>query len=170
MDQFRLVVLEILTNKDVLRKMEIILFLQSLSDRVDYLKKRIDNLTEVIEEKDTRISELERLVSTTETKLDALEQYSSRANLRLQGLKENKEGEDIEAKIINIINNEIPGRSNSSLQTNEIVHCHRVGCTPREPGRPRPVVVKFQCECRRDTILFSEETSRSQTLSPTISI
>ena len=112
---------------------------QSLSDGVDYLKKQIDNLTEVIEEKDARISELERLVSTTETKLDALEQYSRRANLRFQGLKENQEGEDIETQIINIINNEMG--LTPPLQTSEIVCCHRV------------VLVKFQCERRRDTIL-----------------
>ena len=87
--------------------MKNILFPQSLSDGVDYLKKTIDNLTEVIVEKDARISELERLVSTTETKLDALDQYSRRANLLFQGLKENQEGEDIEIQIIKIINNDI---------------------------------------------------------------
>ena len=40
-----------------------------------------------------------------------------------------------------------------ALQKNEIVRCHRVGRTPSEPSRPRPVLVKFQCERRRDTIL-----------------
>ena len=150
-DQFRMVVMELLTNEDVLKKMKNILFLQSLSDGVDYLKKKIDNLTAFIEEKDARISELERLVSTTETKLDALDQYSRRANLRFQGLNENQDGEDIETQIINIINNEIG--LTPPLQTSEIVRCHRVGRMPNEPGRPRPVLVKFQCERRRDTIL-----------------
>ena len=89
-----MVVLELLTNEDVLvRKMKNNLFPQSLSDRLAYLKKQINNLTEVIAEKDTQISELERLVSTTESKLDVLEQYSRHANL--QNRKEKKEGEDI---------------------------------------------------------------------------
>ena len=92
-DQFRMVVMELLTSEDVLMKMKNVLFLQSLSDGVDYLKKRIDNLTEVIEEKDTRISELERLVSIMETTLDALEKYSRRANLRFQGLQGKRRAE-----------------------------------------------------------------------------
>ena len=36
-DQFRMVVMELLTNEDVLKKMKNILFTQSLSDGVDYL-------------------------------------------------------------------------------------------------------------------------------------
>ena len=71
--------MELLSSEDVLRKMKNVLFPQSLSDGVDYLKKRINNLTEVIEEKDTRISELDKLVSIIETTLDALEKYSRRA-------------------------------------------------------------------------------------------
>ena len=54
-DQFRIIVMELLANDDVLREMRNILFPQSLSDGVDYLKKQIDNLTEVIEDKNTRI-------------------------------------------------------------------------------------------------------------------
>ena len=143
--------------------MEIILFLQSLSDRVDYLKKRIDNLTEVIEEKDTRISELERVASTTETKLDALKQYSSHANLWFQGLKENKEGEDIEAKIINIINNEIgltPRFRQMKLYTvieSGVRHVSPVALALWWSSSSVNVAETPSC--------VSEETSRSQTLS-----
>ena len=57
-----------------------------------------------------------------------------------RGSRENGGG----SQIIYIIKNEV-GLS-TLLQANGIVHCHRVGRTLSEPGRPRPELVKFQCE------------------------
>ena len=58
-----------------------------------------------------------------------------------------------------------------TLQRNEIVRCHRVGRMPSEPGRPRPVLVKFQCERRRDTILRQRgNLKKSDTISNCIFI
>ena len=83
-----MVVLELLTNKDVLMNLKRVLFPQSLSDRVDCLKERIDDLTAVIEPKNARVNELETSISTMETKLDALD-YSRRFKLRFQSIKTN---------------------------------------------------------------------------------
>ena len=123
---------------------------------VDCLKTKIDKLATAIEQRDARMEDFEKTANTLGTKLDGLEQFSRRANLRFQGLKETAGGEDVEGMIIDIINNDF-----SQLKL----------CAATESGgrrlnlvRPRAVLVKFQCERRRDAILRQRGNLKTTTM------
>ena len=150
-DQFKLIVLELLSDEDVLLKMKKILYPKGLADKIDSMNKKmnkkIDGLTASIEVRDAIINELEQQVNSLETDLEGLEQYSGRTNLQLQGIPDTANGEDIEAKIMDIVNNQIG--LTPPLETNETVRCHLMGRTPNK----RSILVKFHSERRRDVII-----------------
>ena len=113
--------------------MKKILYPNGLADKIDSMNKKIDDLTASIEVRDVRINELEQQVNSLET---GLEQYSRRTNLQFQGIPDTANGEDIEAKIMDIVNNQIG--LTPPLETDEIVRC---------------LLVKFHSERRRDAII-----------------
>ena len=101
------------------------------------MNKKIDDLTASIEVRDARINELEQQVNSLEKDLDGLEQYSHRTNLQFQGIPDIANGEDIQAKIMDIVNNQIG--LTPPPETNETVRCHCMGRTPnkrKQPDRP----------------------------------
>ena len=111
------------------------------------MNKKIDDLTASIKLRDAGINELEQQVNSLETDLDSLEQYSGRTNLQFQVIPDTANGVDIEAKIMDIVNN--PIGLTPPVETNKIVRCHRMGRTPNK----RSILVKFHSELRRDAII-----------------
>ena len=111
------------------------------------MNKKIDDLTASIKLRDAGINELEQQVNSLETDLDSLEHYFGRTNLQFQVIPDTANGVDIEAKIMDIVNN--PIGLTPPLETNEIVRCHRMGRTPNK----RSILVKFHSELRRDAII-----------------
>ena len=111
------------------------------------MNKKIDDLIASIKLRDAGINELEQQVNSLETDLDSLEQYFGRTNLQFQVIPDTANGVDIQAKIMDIVNN--PIGLTPPLETNEIVRCHRMGRTPNK----RSILVKFHSELRRDAII-----------------
>ncbi|KAI0213319.1 hypothetical protein LSAT2_001656 [Lamellibrachia satsuma] len=111
------------------------------------MNKKIDDLTASIKLRDAGINELEQQVNSLETDLDSLEQYPRRTNLQFQVIPDTANGDDIEAKTMDIVNN--PIGLTPPLETNEIVRCHRMGRTPNK----RSILVKFHSELRREAII-----------------
>ena len=86
--RFKLIIQELLTDEVVLKKIKAVLYPKTLMDGVDYLKSKIDDLSESLLAKDVRIADLENKVGNMENKLDGYEQYSRWSNLRFLGIEE----------------------------------------------------------------------------------
>ena len=138
--------LELLSDENVLN-MKKILYPNGLADNIDSMNKKIDDLTASIEVRDAGINELEQQVNSLETDLGGLEQYSPRTKLQFQGIPDTANGEDIEATIMDIVNNLIG--LTPPLETNEIMRCHSMGRTPNK----RSILGNFHSERRRDAII-----------------
>ena len=83
-------------------------------DGMDYLKSKIDHLSESLSAKDVQIADLENKVENLENKLDVYEQYSRRSNLRFLGIEEISD-DQLEGTVIDIVNKQMcvstaPGR------------------------------------------------------------
>ena len=76
--------------------------------------------------------------------MDGLEKYFRRTNIQFQGIPDTANREDFEAKIMDIVNNQIG--LTPPPETDEIVRCHRMGRTPNKRSM-------FHSECRRNVII-----------------
>ena len=132
--------------------MKAVLYKKALIDGMDYLKSKIDDLSESLSAKDVQIADLENKVENLENKLDGYEQYSRRSNLRFLGIEEIVSDDQLEDTVIDIVNKQMC--VSPPLQAGDIVLGHRVGVKlhSTEIDRPRPVLVKFQSERRRDEV------------------
>ena len=91
-------------------------------------------------------------VKNLKNKLDGYEQYSRRSNLLFLGIEEIISDKQLEGTVIDIVNKQMcvttaPGRryrSESQSPSEAPVYIER--------DRPRPVLVKFQSERRRDEV------------------
>ena len=64
-------------------------------------------------------------VSTLEFELDELQQYTRRPNLRIQGIEEDFRGEDLESKVLAVINSHM--KVDPLVERKDIERCHRLG-------------------------------------------
>ena len=78
-----------------------------MANKLDMLTTKLEQLTEHLATKDANIATLETTINKLETKIDDHEQYSRRANIRLYEIKEDVKGEDIETKVLHLINKEM---------------------------------------------------------------
>ena len=118
---------------------------ESLSNQITSLKIELKTRDETIAQMQARIDEL-----TTEA--DGLEQYTRRNSARISGIAET-DNEDVTAKVIDVINNDL--ELDPPLSLSEVDRVHRVGkpktktqskspgATPSTPPAPRPVLIKF---------------------------
>ena len=110
------------------------------------LNARLDRLEKVTGSQEVRILQLE-------AKLDTLEQYGRINSLRISGIEEDVEGEDLPAKVKNVLM--VLGLDNSV----QIDRLHRVGPRPRrdtdrtQKHRSRLVLVKFANYTSRDAVI-----------------
>ena len=72
-NRFKLIIQELLTDEVVLKKMKAVLYLKALMDGTDYLKSKIDDLSESLSAKDVQNADLENKVENLENKLDGYE-------------------------------------------------------------------------------------------------
>ena len=121
-------------------------------DGMDYLKSKIDHLSESLSAKDVQIADLENKVENLENKLDGYEQYSHQSNLRFLGIE-----------VIDIVNKQMC--VSPPLQAGDIIRSHRVGVKHQstETDRPRPVLVKFQSKHRRDEVFQQRSKLKAST-------
>ena len=92
-----------------------------------------------LEQKKQHISKLEQKVQLLELQADGVEQYSRRTKLRLYGIPEDENGENTDAKILEVVNEKM--RIHPPIQQNYIERSHRLGPKIGRQGKRRPWVV-----------------------------
>ena len=142
-------VMEALTDDRVLKLLKKALYPQPLIEKMYLMSASIDALTKQISEKDTRIRELEKKVCTLEELADKNEQYTQRSNLMFRGFKETGKGEDTDAKIMALVNNDM--KLAPPLTLVDIARSHRLGKT-REGAGNRLIIVRFNSDRVRDSV------------------
>lgn len=148
-DVLKVAFAEILSDHDVLKALKKSLYPQELSDKLDLLTAKIEQLYKETEQKENRITDLEKRVVSLELQNDRLEQYSRRANLRFEGISEAVGTPELEKELLRILNDNM--KLIPKMQTEEIERAHRIGRLIPE-GRPRTVIVRFKSERRRDAV------------------
>ncbi|KAK4311273.1 hypothetical protein Pmani_017207 [Petrolisthes manimaculis] len=103
------------------------------------LVKEIQELRDVIKERDSRITDLEKEVTSLKEALDQQEQYTRRNNLRITGIKE-KETEDVAEMSMDLINKNVCELE--PITIDDVDRVHRVG-RRRDDGVPRPILIRF---------------------------
>ena len=99
--RFKLIIQELLTDEVVLKKNQAVLYPKALMDGMDYLKSKIDDLSESLSAKDVQIADLENKVENLENKLDGYEQFSRRSNLRIEEIVSDDQLNDTVVDIVN---------------------------------------------------------------------
>ena len=117
--------------------------LDSLSDALELLSAKFDELEKDHEKKNKKISEVEKKVNSLESKLgdsvDELEQYSRRNCLLLHGVRE-LEGENKNDIIMKTMKEEI----DIDIRQQDLDQKHRFGNTKVcKEGKSRPIIIKF---------------------------
>ena len=101
-------------------------------------------------------------LAEVEAKLDDLEQYGRRNSLRISGIEEDVEGEDLPAKVNNVLT--VLGLENSV----QIDRLHRVGPRPRrdtdrtQKHRSRPVLVKLANYTSMDAVIKTRSSLKEK--------
>ena len=79
-------------------------------------------------------------MSILELELDELQQYTRRPNLRIQGIEEDIRGEDLERKVLAVINGQI--KLDPPVERKDIERCHRLGRVNDQQNQPRTSIVR----------------------------
>ena len=144
--------IELLNDEQVLAKIKIALYPRDLVNKIDLLSAMVNKLSGQLEQKEQRISQLEQKVQLLELQADGVEQYSRRANLRLYGIPEDENGENTDAKVLEVVNERM--RIHPPIQQNDIERSHRLGPKTDRQGqrRSRSIIVRFASERTRDGV------------------
>ena len=103
------------------------------------LVKEIQELRDVIKQRDSRINDLEKEITSLKEALDHQEQYSRRNNLRITSIEE-KETEDVVKMTMDFINKNVCEMD--PITIDDFDRVHRVG-RKRNDGVYRPILVRF---------------------------
>ena len=142
-------VMEALTDERIAKQLRKMLLPHALMEKINEMDRNINTITARLEAKDTKIAELETKLTALETSVDDMEQYTRRSNLVFSGFAESARGEDTDAKIMALVNDEMDLAP--PLQPADIARSHRLGA-PRPDGRNRPIIVRFRSDRVRDTV------------------
>ena len=113
------------------------------------LQKEVSELRNIVEKKDSRIADLEQKINNLEMKADEQEQYSRRNSLRMSEVEED-ENENVNQKVLDILNSKLDLESPVSIDN--IDRIHRV--VKRYPNKNRSILIKFATyEARRNIYL-----------------
>ena len=96
--------IELMNDGRVLQELKKQLYPTELYDKLDTLTSKLESISIQLTAKDHIIHTLETTVNHLEQQLDAHEQYSRRPNLRVQGIPEDGRGEDVESKVLSVVN------------------------------------------------------------------
>lgn len=131
--------------------------------------KWMDNLVEKITEKleksfkvrfdkqEEKIGMLEKDITTLKTEIeelklekDNMEQYNRRNNIRIFGVQEKNQ-----ENVLEVLQKLFTENLNSSVSTEDIEICHRVGTKIEK--KARPILVKFKENSTRNKIYYSKK-------------
>ena len=143
-------VMEALTDERIAKLLCKMLHPRELIDRMDAMGRSIDNLTTQLASKEETILKLEeKNRSVKKNSVDDTEQYTRRSNLIFRGFAELGRGEDTDARILALVNDEMDLAP--PLQLADIARSHRLGA-PRPDARSRAIIVRFTSDRVRDTV------------------
>ena len=142
--------IELMSDGRVLKELKKQLYPTELYDKLDTLTSKLESITTQLTAKDDTIHTLETTVHHLARQLDAHEQYSRRPNLRIQGIPEDGRGEDVELKVLSVVNEKMG--FNPPLRPTDIERSHRLGRAVSGQERPRAVIVRFGSERVRDSV------------------
>ena len=131
--------LSLLKYDFILKKLRDALYPQVLSNKIDLTNAKLTQMSAQLAERDVHIAELEKKLSTLELELDELQQYSRRPNLRLQGIEDDARGEDLERKLLSVINGEM--KLDPPVERRDIERCHRLGPVDGQQKQNQPRTV-----------------------------
>ena len=154
-DALALRIIELLNDDAVVSKLKNALYPQVLADKLDQQTAQIDRLLAQLIESKTGIEQLESRVGELEDQADHTEQYSRRANLIFTGMSETGSGENVEEKMLAVINETMALRP--PLSPHDLERSHRLG-KRRDERHTRPVIVRFSSDRVRDRV-FRARTS-----------
>lgn len=142
-----------------------------VTQSLDSMSKRFDELEATLKEKDEKIKELETKIDNLEdqnedlvtqnrnflNKIDDLEQYSRRNCLLLHGVDENDD-ENTDELVLTTVAVEM------GIQLNEedIDRTHRLGKPNRKDGKPRPIIVKFTRYAVRNKVFIYKRSLKGK--------
>lgn len=142
--------IELMNDGRVLQELKKQLYPTELYDKLDTLTSKLESISIQLTAKDHIIHTLETTVNHLEQQLDAHEQYSRRPNLRVQGIPEDGRGEDVESKVLSVVNEKMG--FDPPLIPTDLERCHRLGRVVPGQKRPRAVIVRFVSERMRDSV------------------
>lgn len=132
-------------------------YLDSIANKI-FLKMEA-NIRKITDPLIEKINKLEEANEDLQSKLDSLEQYSRRQCLRFYGIDEN-DNENVENKVLNIINNNL---KLNEVSRNHIDRCHRTGkkfdnsAQNQGARKPRPIIVKFVSYKQRQLVFQNKK-------------
>ena len=140
------------------KKISFLFFILKLPARLLVRPSKLKQISAQLAERDVYIAELEKKVSTLELELEELQQYSRRPNLRLQGIEDDTRGEDLERKLLAVINGEM--KLDPPVERKDIERCQRLGRVDgqQKQNQPRTTIVRFTSERVRDSVYRSRGT------------
>ena len=152
-DHLALRLIELLSDDQVVAKLQKCLFPRELTATIDNLSDRIRSLNAKLDSKDELIKSLETRIVTLESANDSIEQYTRRANLRVCGVPEENDGEDTDQKVLAVFNAKLG--MEPPLRLTDLERSHRLGRKADDSDgttRSRPIIVRFVSERVRDSV------------------
>ena len=152
-DHLALRLIELLSDDQVVAKLQKCLFPRKLTATIDNLSDRIRSLNAKLDSKDELIKSLETRIVTLESANDSIEQYTRRANLRVCGVPEENDGEDTDQKVLAVFNAKLG--MEPLLRPTDLERSHRLGRKADDSDgttRTRPIIVRFVSERVRDSV------------------
>lgn len=160
-DNFVKCLMAALTNTEVITTLQDILCKKVEDTVCSKLLDEITGLKTMLSEKDNKIDSLCAQVTVLEKKYDDLEQYSRRNSLRIFGIPEDTGGENIDEKIMTLINQDL--EVTPPLTPDKIDRVHRIGPLHSSSRHgPRPVILKLTSFQTRQRIFRKRSSLRKK--------
>ena len=118
---------------------------------MDVMTTHIQKLTtQQFSAKYEKITTLVKTITQLELEIDGQEQYAIRPNLRIQGLQDDARGEDVDKKVLTMINEGMGFYP--PLTCTDLERSRRLGRAAPGQARPRAVIARFATERIRDAV------------------
>ena len=146
--------------------------LEDVNESIKFINEKFEEYEADGKKKEKEIVELQEDLTSLKEKffqvdktLDRQEQYSRRNCLLVHGLEE-KNNEDTDQEIINIIKNDLA----EEITIHDIDRTHRLGKRKLDNNVPRPIIVKFTRHNVRNRIFKTKKKLKGKTVSITESL
>lgn len=125
--------------------------IEDLAKHSEFIYQQLQDTNKKVETLEKQNKEHEHKIAFLEDQVNRLEGQQRRQNLRLCRLRE-EPGEDLKKIVIDICHKTAP-----EVEWLHVDICHRIG--PKEPGRTRPVIIRFGNRSDRDEVWKSSKDS-----------